>query len=100
MRVFLVSLGVARPNGSTMVILQTHDIHRLFLYHVAFEFHVDCLKNTIKHTFVDEGSATSMMYLDFWKGLGSSMLSKSMNILASFDGPSIKLHHVIPLLLV
>ena len=100
MRVFLVSLGVARPNGSTMVILQTHDIHPLFLYHVAFEFHVDYLKNTIKHTFVDEGSATSMMYLDCWKGLGSSMLSKYMTILASFDGPSIRLHHVISRLLV
>ena len=100
MRVFLVSLGVASPNGSTMVIFQTHDIHPLFPYHVAFEFLVECLKNTIKHTFVDEGFATSVMYLNCWKGLGSSMLSKSMTILASFDGPSIRLQHVIPQLLV
>ena len=63
MRVFLVFLGVASSNGSTMVIFQTHDIHPLFPYHVAFDIHVQCLKNTIKHTFVDEGSATSMMYL-------------------------------------
>ena len=100
MRVFLVSLGVASPNGSTMVIFQTHDIHPLFPYHVAVEFHVECLKNTIKHTFVHEGFATFMMYLDFWKGLGSSMLSKYTTILASFDGPSIRLHHVLPRLLV
>ena len=100
MRVFLVSLVVARMNGSTMVIFQTHDIHPLFPYHVAFDVHVQCLKNTIKHTFVDEGSATSVMYLDCWKGLGSSVLSKYMTILASFDGPSIRLHHVIPRLLV
>ena len=99
MRVFLVSLGVANLNGSTMVIFQTHDIHPLFPYHVAFEVHVEFLKNTIKHTFVDEGSATFVMYLDCWKGLGAFVLSKYMTILASFDGPSIRLHHVIPQIL-
>ena len=57
-------------------------------------------QNTIKHTFVHEGFATYVMYLDFWKGLGSSMLSKYTIILASFDGPSIRLHHVLPWLLV
>ena len=96
MRVFLVSLVVARINGSTMVIFQTHGIHPLFPYHVSFEVHVECLKNTIKHTFVDEGSATSMMYLPPWKGFGSLVSSIYVPILEYFDGPSIKVHSILP----
>ena len=96
MRVFLVSLVVARMNGSTMVIFQTHGIHPLFPYHVAFEVHVECLKNTIKHTFVDKGFATSVKYLACCKRLGSLVSSKFVTILASFDGPSIRVHHIIP----
>ena len=57
------TLGVVDPNGSTMVIFETHEVQHLFPYHVDFQVHVECLNNTIKHIVVDECTVTSMMSL-------------------------------------
>ena len=45
-------------------------------YYVSLLIHVECLKNTIKHTIMDEGVVASMMSLSYWKGLGSPKLSQ------------------------
>ena len=57
--------------------------------------HVECLNNTIKHTLIDEGTTSFMMYLAYWKGLGSPTLSKSGTMLTEFDGRYCRSHGII-----
>jgi hypothetical protein len=45
---------------------------------------------------VDEGIATCVMSLACWKALGSPTLSKSSNMLTSFDGHSFHPHGILP----
>ena len=47
-------------------------------------------------TAIDEGAATSMMYLSCWKGLGSLTLSQCTTMLTSFNGRSFQPHRIIP----
>ena len=82
------SLGLVDLNASTMVRFETHEAQPHLPYHVDFQVHVECLNNTIKCIFVDEGTATPVMSLTCWEGLGSLVLSKSMNMLTAFDGRS------------
>ena len=58
--------------------------------------HVECLNMTVKHTMIDEGTATSVMSLSCWKGLGSPELSQSANMLTAFDGRSFQPHGILP----
>ena len=58
--------------------------------------HVECLNMTVKCIVIDEGAATSMMYLSCWKGLGSLELSKSTDMLTAFDGRSFWPHGILP----
>ena len=37
-----------------------------------------------------------MMYLSYWKGLGTPILSKSMTMLTMFDGSLFRPHGIIP----
>jgi hypothetical protein len=67
---------------------------------VAFQIHAEYSNYTIKHVVVDEGVATCVMSLVCWKALGSSTLSKSSNMLTSFDGHSFHPHGILPTFLV
>ena len=53
------------------------------------------MNNTIKCTAIDEGVVASVMYLSYWKGLGSPELSKSATMLTAFDGRSFRLHGIL-----
>ena len=50
----------------------------------------------VKRTMIDKGTATSVMSLSCWKGLGSPELSQSATMLTAFDGRSFQLHGIIP----
>ena len=65
-------------------------------YYVSLLVHVECLNMIIKRTIFYEGAATSVMYLSFWKGLGSPKLSKSATMLTTFDGRSFRPHDILP----
>ena len=45
---------------------------------------------------IDEVVGASMMSLSCWKGLGYPMLSKSGNMLTTFDGRSFQPHDILP----
>ena len=47
-------------------------------------------------TVIDEGTATFVMSLSCWKGLGSPTLSQSANMLTTFDGRSFWPHGILP----
>jgi hypothetical protein len=49
---------------------------------------------------VDEGVSTCVISLIHWKYFGSLTLSKSLNMLTSFDGHSFHLHDILPAFLV
>ena len=51
---------------------------------------------TVKCIVIDEGTATSVMSLACWKGLGSPELSKSTTMLTTFDGRSFWPHGILP----
>jgi hypothetical protein len=67
---------------------------------VAFQIHVDYSKYTIKRAVFYEGVATCVMSLVFWKALGSPTLSKSSNMLTSFDSHCFFPHGILPSFLV
>ena len=79
-----------------MIKFETHGIQPRLPYYVSLLIHVKCLKNTIMHTIINEGSAASVMSLSSWKGLGSPTLSQSSNMLTAFDGRSFWPHAILP----
>ena len=92
----LSTLGALEPSGSKLTKFDVTDVKPHFPYHVAFQIHVDYSKYTIKHAVVDEGYATRVIFLVCWKSLGSPTLSKSLNMLTSFDGHSFYPHGILP----
>ena len=63
---------------------------------MSLSVHVECLGMTVKRTVIDEGAASSMMSLSYWKGLSSPELSKSTTMLTAFDGRSFRPHGILP----
>ena len=76
------------------------DVKPSLPYHVVFQIHVEYSKYTIKQAVVDEGVATCVMSMVYWKALGSPTLSKSSNMLTTFDGHSFHPHGILPTFLV
>ena len=92
----LSTLGALEPSGSKVIKFDITDVKPLFPYHVAFQIHMGYSKYTIKRAIVDEGTATCVMSLIFWKALGSPTLSNSSNMLSAFDGHSFRSHGILP----
>jgi hypothetical protein len=72
------------------------DVNPCLPYHMDFQIHVEYSKYTIKQAVIDEGVSTCVMSLVYWKALGSSTLSKSLNMLTAYDGHSFRPHGIIP----
>jgi hypothetical protein len=81
----LSSLGDLESSGSKVIKFDVMYVKPHFPYHVSFQIHVKYSKYTIKCAIVDEGTVTCVMYLACWKDLGSLTLSKSLNMLTTFD---------------
>jgi hypothetical protein len=96
----LSALGDLEPSGSKFIKFDVTDVKPHLPYHVAFQIHVEYSKYTIKHVVVDEGAATCVMSLIYWKALGSSILPKSSNMLTSFDCHSFRPHGILHAFLV
>ena len=79
-------LGINDDNSSSIIKFETMGLQTHLPYYVSLLIHVECLNMTVKHTVIDEGAATSMMSLLYWKGLGSLELSQSATMLTTFDG--------------
>jgi hypothetical protein len=88
----LYDLGALETSGSKVIKFDVTDVKPRLPYHVAFQIHVEYSKYTIKRAVVDEGAATCMMSLICWKALSSPTLSKSSNMLTTFDGHSFHPH--------
>jgi len=91
----LFALGALEPSVSKVINFDITYVKPCLPYHVAFQIHVDYLKYTIKCVVVDEGTTTCVMSLVCWKALGSLNLSKSSNMLISFDGHSFHPHGIL-----
>jgi hypothetical protein len=96
----LSALGALGPSGSKLIKFVITDVQPCLPYHVAFQIHVEYSKYSIKRVVVDEGTATCVMSLVFWKSLGSPTLSKSSNMLTNFDDHSFHPHGILPAFLV
>ena len=79
-----------------MIRFETHELQPRLPYHVALLVHVECMKNTIKCTVIDEYVPASMVSLACWKGLGFPMLSRSGIMLTHFDGIYFRPHGILP----
>jgi hypothetical protein len=84
----LSTLGDLDPCGSKVIKFDVPDVKPHLPYHVTFQIHVEYTKYTIKCNLIDEGVATSVMSLTYWKSIGSPTLSQSMTMLTTFDGCS------------
>jgi hypothetical protein len=92
----LSALGALDPSGSKFIKFDVTDVQPRLPYHVAFQIHVECMNNTIKHIVIDEGASTSVMSLSFWNAIGCPELSQSMNALTTFDGRSFRPRGILP----
>jgi hypothetical protein len=93
---FLYVLGALDPCGSKFIKFDVTYVKPFLSYHVEFQIHVGYSKYTIKHIIVDEGAATCVMSMVYWKSLGSPTLSQSLTILNSFDIHSFRTHGILP----
>jgi hypothetical protein len=91
----LSALGALETSGSKVINFNITDVNPSLPYHVAFQIHIEYSKYTIKQAVIDEGDATCMMSLVYWKALGSLTLSNSLNMLTAFDGHSFCPHGII-----
>jgi hypothetical protein len=82
----LYALGALESSGSKVIKFNVTDVNPRLPYHVAFQIHVEYSNYAIKCAVVDEGVATCVMSLVYWKDIGSPTLSKSSNMLTAFDG--------------
>jgi hypothetical protein len=91
-------LGALDPCGSKVIKFKfdVTDVKPCLPYHVAFQIHMGYSKYTIKHIVVDEGVATCVMSLVYWKALDSPTLSQSLTMLIAFDGRSFHPHSILP----
>jgi hypothetical protein len=92
----LSALGDLESSGSKVIKIDVIYVKPRLPYHVAFQIHVGYSKYTIKHVVVDEGTTTCVMSLICWKDLGSLTLSKSSNMLTTFDGHSFRPRSILP----
>ena len=67
----LSSLGVNDDHSSSIIKFETAGLQPRLPYYVSLLIHVECLNMSVKHTVIDEGVVASVMYLLYWKGLGS-----------------------------
>ena len=56
----------------------------------SFSIQVNFLNHLVHHTIIDEGLSICIMYLNYWKSLGSLCLSQSPTTLKYFDGRTYK----------
>jgi hypothetical protein len=96
----LSALGSLEPSGLKVIKFDVTNVKPRLPYHVAFQIHVEYSKYTIKRAVIDEGVATCVMSLVCWKSIGSPTLSKSSNMLITFNGHSFHPHGILPTLLV
>jgi hypothetical protein len=92
----LLALRALDPSGSKFIKFDVIDVKPRLPYHVAFQIHVGYSKYTIKHAVIDEGVATCVMSLIYWKSLGSLTLSQSLTMLNAFDGRSFHPDNILP----
>jgi hypothetical protein len=88
-------LGSLDLCGSNLIKFDVTNVKPRLPYHVAFQIHVEYTKITIKCTLNDEGVATCMMSLAYWKAIVSPTLSQSMTMLTAFYGHSFQLHEIL-----
>ena len=72
---FLSTLGVSDDSSSSIIKFETMGVQPHLPYYVSLLIHVECLNKTVKCTVIDECTATYVMSLSCWKGLGSPELS-------------------------
>jgi hypothetical protein len=96
----LFALGYLYPIGYKVIKFYITYVKPLFPYHVEFQIHMGYSKYTIKRTIINEGVATCMMSLVYWKSLGSLNLSQYLTMLISFDGHSLFPHGILHTFLV
>jgi hypothetical protein len=92
----LSTLGSLEPSGLKLIKFDVTDVNPRLPYHVSFQIHVEYSKYTVKRAVIDEGVATCVMSLVYWKDIGSPTLSKSSNMLTAFDSHSFRPHGIIP----
>jgi hypothetical protein len=93
---FISALGALNPSGLKAIKFDVTDVMPCFPYHVEFQIHVGYSKYTIKCTIFNEGVATCVMSLVYWKYLGSLILSQYPTMLTYFDSRSFLLHDILP----
>jgi hypothetical protein len=91
----LYALGALDLSGSKVIKFDVTNVKPHLPYHVAFQIQVGYSKYTIKHTVVDEGTASCVMSLIYWKDLISPTLSQSSAMLTAFDSRSFCPHGIL-----
>ena len=92
----LTAIGAIDPNNYLMITFDMLNLKKRLPRHMAFHIRSTYWKFNTFRTVVDEGASTCVMSLSCWKVIGSPTVVPSATFLTTFDGPSHKVHGIVP----
>jgi hypothetical protein len=93
---FFKSIGGINPTDTNLIIFDLEDHIPRLPAQLAFQIQVIVSDRNICRTVIDEGASTCVMYITYWKSIGSPPLIESHNTLKSFNGSGFKPYSVLP----
>jgi hypothetical protein len=74
------------PEASNMIMFNMDYFKPRLSHHLAFQIQAMVHGKNIHCTVLDEGASTCVMYLSYWRAIGSLELNQSPTTLKAFDG--------------
>jgi hypothetical protein len=95
-KALLKDIGGIDPTDMNLIIFDLEDHIPRLSPQLAFQIQVVVENKNICRTVIDEGASTCVMFVAYWKSIGSPPLTESHNMLKAFNGSSFKPYGVLP----
>jgi len=95
-KALLNAIGGIDPIDTNLIIFDLEDHIPRLPPQLAFQIQVVVSNKNICRTVSDEGASTCVMFVSYWKAIGSHPLTKSHNMLKAFNGFGFKPYGVLP----
>jgi hypothetical protein len=97
-KALLKAIGGIDPTDMNLIIFDLEDHIPGLPPQLTFQIQFIVADKNICRIVIDEGASTWIMYVSYWKSIGSPPLTKSHNTLKAFNGSGFKSYGVLPLL--
>jgi hypothetical protein len=92
----LKAIGGIDPTDTNLIIFDLEDHIPRLPPQLAFQIQVIVSDKNICRTVIDEGALTCVMFITYWKSIGSPLLTESHNTLKAFNGSGFKPYGFLP----